>query len=151
VRAENLAPAGLVNDCWRLHAEDAAARGIVFENALPADLECSADRGILSLVIGNLLDNAAAYTNDGGTIRAEVAGERPVEIVFSNTGCRLGPDQVARVFDRFWRGDPSRAGTGAHCGLGLALVQRAMRAIGGTATASIREEGVFAVRLSFAT
>jgi signal transduction histidine kinase len=72
-----------------------------------------------------------------------------MEITVSNTGCRLTAEQVAHVFDCFWRGDSSRVGTGAHCGLGLALVHRLVRALGGHATAELQPGGIFTVQLTF--
>jgi two-component system OmpR family sensor kinase len=53
---------------------------------------------------------------------------------------------VAHVFERFWRGDSARAATGVHCGLGLALVQRAVTAFGGTVDVGVAG-GLFAVRV----
>jgi signal transduction histidine kinase len=70
-----------------------------------------------------------------------------VELTIANTGCSLTQEQVAQVFDCFWRGDSSRRDGGIHCGLGLALVQRLMTALGGSAAAELRAGGVFAVRL----
>ena len=76
------------------------------------------------MVLSNLLANASEYTNDGGRIRVEAhfIGEQ-VELTIANTGCSLTPEQIAQVFDCFWRGDSSRQDAGVHCGLGLALVQ----------------------------
>lgn len=137
----------LVESSWRVHADKAAARGIIFENAIPPDLTGAADPELLATVIANLLANAAEYTDDGG--RISVAGQAaPARVVIANTGCRLPPDAAPHLFDRFWRGDPARAGTGAHCGLGLALVHRAMTAMGGAATARVDGTGLFEVTLA---
>ena len=51
------------------------------------------------------------------------------------------------MFERFWRGDTSRAGTGVHFGLGLALAQRVVESLGGTAAASAAG-GTFTIRLT---
>ena len=146
---EAVAVADIIYECWRLHAPKAVGRSIVFCNALPPTLEVRADRGILLLVVSNLLANAAEYVNDGGQVRIELIRERPMEICFSNTGCGLTAEQVPHVFERFQRGDVARTSAGVHCGLGLALVQRAMLAIGGQAKAAVREGGVFVIELTF--
>ena len=63
----------------------------------------------------------------------------------ANTGCRLSGEDVRHLFERFWRGDAARTHTGVHCGLGLALVQRAVESLGGTVTASVAD-GTFTIR-----
>jgi signal transduction histidine kinase len=71
---------------------------------------------------------------------------KSTELTITNTGCLLSQDDARHVFERFWRGDASRSDTGIHCGLGLALVQRAAASIGGTVSASVAD-GTFTVRL----
>jgi len=147
LRPEAVGLAELLDTCWRPLAEAVRARGITYTTGVPADLACTADRASLSLVLANLLANAAEYANDGG--RIEVAGgwaAGRVELAISNTGCRLSEEQASHVFERFWRGDSARTGTGVHCGLGLALVQRMVVALGGTVSAGV-SDGVFTIRL----
>ena len=137
-----------VDALWRPHARQVQGNGILFENRLPADLQCTADRDTLVMVLSNLLANAAEYTEAGG--RIEIAGGaagKTVELVVSNTGCKLSAEEVAHVFDRFWRGDSARSATGVHCGLGLSLVERAVRALRGTVSAELRG-GRFTVRVT---
>jgi heavy metal sensor kinase len=93
----------------------------------------SADREKLRIVLGNVFDNAVTYADDGGRIRIEgwaLRGKAHVKV--SNTGSKLTPAEAAKVFDRFWRADESRAATGTHCGLGLALSRKIMDVIGGS-------------------
>jgi two-component system sensor histidine kinase QseC len=145
--AQEVRVAELVEAAWRPHVAAARARGIALESRLPADLEATADRDTLAMVLANLLANAAEYTDDGG--RIEIGGWSAgdhVELAIANTGCRLTPEEAAHVFDRFWRGDAARAGTGIHCGLGLTLVQRGVAALGGTVAVKV-DGGVFAVAL----
>ena len=100
------------------------------------------------MVFSNLLANAAEHTNESGriwTTAHETTGS--VEIAVANTGCKLRDEQVRQVFDCFWRGDSARTGTGVHCGLGLALVQRIIAAMGGSTSAEVEPGGVFCVRL----
>jgi signal transduction histidine kinase len=134
--------AELLEALWRPHAAQAQARGIVLERRLPADLQCTADRDLLALVVSNLLANAVEYANDGG--RIEVLGQAAddtLELSVANTGCNLSAAEVTHVFDRFWRGDAARTGTGVHCGLGLSLVERAVRALGGAVSATVSPYG----------
>ncbi len=101
----------------------------------------AADRLALDRILGNLVDNAIAVTPAGGTVRLEVrgvAGEGGVAgpaIAFSvvDDGPGFAPGGIGRAFERFYRGDPSRSGSGS--GLGLSIVRELARAHGGTAIA----------------
>lgn len=133
--------------CGRL-ADETAGRRITVSVDVPPGLACTADRGLLVSALSELAANAAEYTGAGGRVdvRAGTSDGR-VQLSFSNPGCTLDPGDAARVFDRFWRGDPSRTRTGVHCGLGLTLVRRSIEAMGGSVHADI-SSGVFAVQLS---
>ncbi len=129
-------------------AGKARARGISIESEVPADLACAADRDSLVMIFTNLFENAAEYANDGGYIQVRAGrNNRSVEISIANTGCHLTQEDTRHVFDRFWRGDAARTDTGIHCGLGLALVQRAATGSGGAVTAEV-VDGTFTVRLT---
>jgi two-component system, OmpR family, heavy metal sensor histidine kinase CusS len=149
-RRERIHAAEIADSCWRLLSHRAQERDITFENRIPAKLTSTSDADGLSMVMSNILDNAVEYTNEGGKIRAEghEAGDK-IEITIANTGCRLTSDEVSQVFDCFWRGDASRTGTGTHCGLGLALVQRIVGALGGSASAEVQPGGIFVMHLVF--
>lgn len=139
----------LVESCWQEYAKTAQLRGITFENTLAPDLSCESSREILSMVLSNLLENAAHHANDNGRIWVTGrAGPEAVEVTLANTGCRLSQEDASHVFDSFWRWDSARADTGIHCGLGLALVQRLVRMLGGSASATVDDAGVFAVRVN---
>jgi two-component system heavy metal sensor histidine kinase CusS len=150
LQTEEIRLAELVNSCWRASADRAYERQVTFENGIPAEMTCRSDREQLAMVFSNLLDNAVEYADEGGRIwTAAQQSEGSIEVAISNTGCQLTADQVTHVFDSFWRGDSSRVATGTHCGLGLPLVQRLIRALGGNAVAELQPGGVFAVRLTF--
>jgi signal transduction histidine kinase len=141
--------ADIVNSRWRPFSGKAVQRRITFENRVPNDVTVNSDRQNFSMVLSNLLDNAVEYTDDAGQIwvTARRANDS-VELTLANTGCQLTSDQVAQVFDCFWRSDASRTGTGTHCGLGLPLVQRLVSALGGSAAAEVQPGGVFTIRLT---
>ena len=138
----------LINSCWKPFSKKARERDISFDSKINDELMCETDTEHLSIILSNLLANAADYTNTGG--RIDVSAEmvdKGIEVVVSNTGCELTSEEISQVFDCFWRGDSSRTDTGMHCGLGLALVQRIVNAIGGEITAELDQGGVFVVRL----
>lgn len=140
--------AELANSCWQAFSNKALKRSIVFENRIPAEMTCQTDRKSLSMALSNLLDNAVEYTNEGGhiwTTGCQIGNS--VEIAVANTGCQLTNEEAAQIFDRFWRGDSSRTNTGVHCGLGLALVQRIIDALGGSTSVEVQPGGLFTIRI----
>ena len=64
----------------------------------------------ISQVVNNLLENAIRHTPDGGqvAVTAGVAGERMVRVAVADTGNGIPAEDLVRVFDRFFRSDPSR-------------------------------------------
>ena len=72
------------------------------------------------------------HTPAGGTIEVTIANQSAaVEVSVKDNGCGIAPQHLPRVFDRFYRSDPSRSSEGV--GLGLALVKSIMNLHGGTA------------------
>ena len=89
------------------------------------------DGEALRRVVQNLVENALAYTPPGGAVRISVtAGEGKCRLCVADTGVGIAPDDLPHVFDRFFRGDKSRANTGGS-GLGLSIVQSIAEAHGG--------------------
>ena len=108
----------------------AERKGLVVRTELngAADAECSPR---LVRVLANLLQNAVRHTPADGTVRVEAhAGADRLELAVEDTGEGITPQDLARVFDPFWRGDPARSGGGS--GLGLALAKRIVEALGGS-------------------
>jgi two-component system sensor histidine kinase QseC len=141
----------LAIEIWEPFASRAAARGLRVDLHLQDDLELLADREILALILRNLYDNAVTYTDEGGAIRiaARHSGDHTCVLTVSNSGSRLTQDEASAATQRFWRGDPSRARTGSHCGLGLALVEKATSAIQGRLELRSRAGGEFAAEIGF--
>jgi len=149
---EQIQLAELVNSCWRPFSDKALERQIKFDNGIEPEFKCESDRQSLSIVLSNVLDNAVEYADEGGKIRSTARRiDDSVEVAVSNTGCQLTKEQVSQIFDCFWRRDSSRSDTGSHCGLGLALVQRLIRALGGDGIAELQPNGIFIIRLILST
>ena len=109
----------LVDECWRPYAAAAAARGITIENQLPDDATATTDRDKLRIILGNLLSNAAEYTEDRGWIRIAAPPGALLEV--ADSGPRIADPE--KIFERMWRGDAARSATGIHCGIGLSLAR----------------------------
>jgi two-component system heavy metal sensor histidine kinase CusS len=94
--------------------------------------EIYADPMLFGRALSNLIDNALRFTADGGSIRIAITMHAThIEISVTDTGCGISPEHIPRVFDRFFRVDPSRSSHGA--GLGLALVKSIVDLHGGSA------------------
>jgi len=110
------------------------------DEALPA--RGDADR--LTQVFVNLLDNALKFADAGGEVRLRAAREGDSAVVeVYNTGAGISPEDLPRVFDRFYRGDHSRARRTGGSGIGLAIVRELVHAHGGAVAAS-SEQGQWA-------
>lgn len=123
----------------------AAAAGVTLTTdvAARAPLGLAADRLALDRMLGNLVENALAA---GGTsVIVAVAPARlgggvdAIRFDVLDDGPGFADGAAVRAFERFWRGDPARAGTGS--GLGLAIVSELAVAHGGTTHAENRPEG----------
>ncbi|HTL30570.1 MAG TPA: ATP-binding protein, partial [Tepidisphaeraceae bacterium] len=147
LRPESIALAPMLRECWDQIAPNGKTMDVQWQT--PGDIEVEADRHLLRSVVINLLDNAASYVDDNGTIRiaTRAQGDR-VELAISNTGNTISPEDIAKVFEPFWRGDVSRTATGRHCGLGLTLTRGYVELMGGTISASSESNGVFVARVS---
>lgn len=107
------------------------------------DLVIRADATRLRQVLLNLLTNADRHAPAAGTIT--VQGGRTgedISVSVHNTGSVLTDDQLARVFDRFYRVDPARQRTTGGTGLGLAIVKHLVEAQGGRVSATGGATGV---------
>ena len=94
------------------------------------------DRSMIRRAISNLLSNALRHTDPGGRIEiaidsSEALTPRQVRLVVANSGETIPASQLPRLFDRFYRADPSRSAEGANSGLGLAIVKSIAEAHGG--------------------
>lgn len=99
----------------------------------PGAMTISGDVERLDQVLSNLLGNALRHTPAGGRILLR-AGAVPtgVQIIVSDTGEGIPPEDLPHVFDRFWRADRSRKrGRGTGSGLGLAISKQFVQAHGG--------------------
>lgn len=124
------------------------ARNIVVRDDVGAEASVKADPNLLGLVVGNVIANAVEYVNDGGELALESrVAEGQTCLSIANTGCTVDAAEAEKVFERFWRADPSRTGNSSHWGLGLSLVSRAMVMMGGSARAQVLEGGVFRLTL----
>jgi two-component system, OmpR family, phosphate regulon sensor histidine kinase PhoR len=115
-------------------------RQITMTRSIQPDLPpVLADRTRLLQVLLNLVRNAITYTPDGGIVSIslgvdEASGDH-IELAVSDTGIGIPPEDLQRVFGRFYRTDDSRARSSGGFGLGLAIVRDLVDAMGGSISA----------------
>ncbi len=137
----------LVGDLVEFHRLVAEEKGVAI--AGEGEGMILGDPLMVRRAIGNLLSNAIRHTPTGGRVSVSVrpSAEDQVEIDVANTGETSPPEHLPRLFDRFYRADPSRAGDGSHSGLGLAIVKSIVEAHGGNiSVASAGGTTCFALR-----
>jgi len=92
-----------------------------------------ADRERLAQVMGNLVGNALRYVPPGGHITVRVAWrDQEAVVAVADDGPGVATEDLSRLFDRFWRGDPARRRATGGSGLGLAIVRHIVAAHGGS-------------------
>jgi len=115
-------------------------RQLRLENQLHGEL--LADQQLLQRALGNLLANAVRHADEGTLIslrRRDEAGVCWLQV--HNHGPVIAPEHLGKLFDRFYRVDPSRAQPGDSGGLGLAIVQSIMQLHGGRVRVSSDASG----------
>ncbi|WP_249009553.1 ATP-binding protein [Conexibacter sp. DBS9H8] len=121
----------LLNELAEMMGPRVAARnqrlGVEVAAALPL---AWADPARLRQIVQNLLTNAHLYTPDGGHLALSAdAREGRVRITVADTGAGMTPEQLARIYDRFYRADDGQGAPGT--GLGLSIVRSLVELIGG--------------------
>ncbi len=113
----------------------AAERGVelvVEGNAALEAPRVEMDAGRMAQVLGNLLDNGLRHTPSGGRIAVALERKRDAVIIsVTDGGPGMPTEHLPHLFERFWRGDPSRSRRTGGSGLGLAIARRIVEAHGG--------------------
>ncbi|PLX86655.1 MAG: hypothetical protein C0617_00130 [Desulfuromonas sp.] len=99
---------------------------------LPPDpVELPVDRRRMGQVLENLLSNATKYSPEGGVVRVNGHLENEFyRVTVEDEGIGMTPEQVERVFEKFYRGDASNTAIGG-TGLGMSIVKHIVEAHGG--------------------
>jgi len=133
LRVERVDVGALAEQCTALVRPLAEARGVTLRLHGSDEAVLEADPGKLREVLTNLLHNAIEYNRPEGSVDLTVArhnGHLCVEV--RDTGVGIAPEAQARIFERFFRADPSRHAEGLHAGLGLAIVKGYIDLMGGS-------------------
>ena len=110
------------------------------------DVELPLRPRMLRVVVENLLANAIRYAGQGTTCTVELAGR---SLTISDDGGGVSPNDLPRLFERFYRGDQARTSRGT--GLGLAIVKHVVTAAGGEVDAASEPGRGLEIRVRFPT
>ncbi|HYP09074.1 MAG TPA: ATP-binding protein [Bryobacteraceae bacterium] len=126
----------VAGECLEFVRPMAELRGI----SIDADLQraqCFGDPEQLSQVATNLLANAVQFNREAGVIHVSTFAENgTAQLIVSDTGNGIPPEDLRRVFDRFYRVDKSRSRASGRSGLGLAICKSIVEAHSGTIVAA---------------
>ncbi|HHV13191.1 MAG TPA: HAMP domain-containing histidine kinase [Clostridiales bacterium] len=105
---------------------------IAFTRMIEPDILIASDADLVEQVFTILLDNALKYTDKAGAVEVVLRrSKNQVVCTIKNSGKGIAQQDMDKVFDRFYRGDPSRSGDGNGFGLGLSIAKSAISRLGG--------------------
>jgi len=126
-------PERLLREVASLYQYQTQRKNIAFELDIASPLSTiEVDPGRMTQVLANILDNALRHTPEGGLIilAAKQIQDR-IEISIQDSGPGITAQDANRIFDRFYRTDPSRQREEGGSGLGLAIAKSIVQAHGG--------------------
>lgn len=124
--------------------ERIAAKGIVVENNLQANVLLNANRTLIYSILRNMVENTLKYAGDGVIIHLEsfydVSGKTHY-VTYYDTGVGVPEEHLDRIFERFYRLSEGRTRDDGGSGLGLSIVRNAVAFHNGRIKVSNRPEG----------
>ena len=141
----------MLTDLFRQIEESHATQDVSFELDLPREIEAmNLDKDLFRVALTNLLTNAIKYNKPGGTVKLSVVDtETALVIRVSDDGIGVAPQDLGRIFDKFYRSDNDEVRARSGHGLGLSLARDIVLLHGGDLdVASTEGEGSeFAITL----
>lgn len=134
----------------QLYKLQAQQQQISLEFSSDPQLLLRGDEVALMRAFTNLLQNALRYTPEGGKV--SVTAKRlmhHIQVTITDTGIGIAPEHLSKIFERFWRADPSRHYIDGGAGLGLSIVQAVVQSHGGSidVKSQVGQGSSFTVRL----
>lgn len=123
----------LVEMVAETEAEQAEARNITVQTALEPGVMVQGDETLLMRLLINLTENAIRYGRPGGQVKLTLRRQDGEAVgTVEDDGIGIAPEDLDKIWQRFWQADPARSGGGA--GLGLSMVRWITQAHGGRVT-----------------
>lgn len=138
----------VLRDVLAARLERAELAGVELRLDCPEGVELPLRRRMLETIAGNLADNAIRYAGSGTAFTLTVQEHEDTAVLSgSDTGQGVAPDDLPRLFERFFRSDRARSSQGS--GLGLAIVKHIVTAAEGTVEAHAVPGGGVEIRCTF--
>ena len=140
----------ILQNCFVLLEPLANEKQIVFQSKFRSELKVLGDVPQLSRLFSNLLENALQYTPEEGRVSLDLYRQNRYAVIsVRDTGIGIAPDQIDKVFDRFWRANKARSRREGGTGLGLAISQAIVKRHGGkiSVTSELNIGTCFLVRI----
>ena len=123
----------LVEMVAETEAEQAEARNITVQTELEPGVTVQGDETLLMRLLINLTENAIRYGRPGGQVKLTLRRQDGEAVgTVEDDGIGIAPEDLDKIWQRFWQADPARSGGGA--GLGLSMVRWIAGAHGGRVT-----------------
>jgi two-component system, OmpR family, sensor histidine kinase SenX3 len=114
----------VIDEAVELNKHAAEARKVRIGVDAPNDIYVYGDRSMLVTAVRNLIENAITYSDDNSQVGIGLAVSQSIaELAVSDSGIGISPEDQKRVFERFYRVDPSRSRETGGTGLGLSIVK----------------------------
>jgi heavy metal sensor kinase len=121
---------------------EAEAGKVRLERDIDPKLRILADPSQIRLALSNLIDNAVRYNRPDGSVTVAVrSADGGTAIEVKDTGIGIPAEHLPRIFERFYRVDPSRTEATGGSGLGMSIVRKIVEAHGGRVTATSGPKG----------
>lgn len=151
IQRHSLDPARIIEEAIEYSRPQITAAGLTLQTDISPKLrKIVGDKDKLHAVMVNLIGNAAKYTPSGGNVRI-VAKLRQdiIEIAVEDNGIGIGPDDLQKVFEKFYRVQNEHVNKQAGNGLGLAFAREVARLHHGdiTVESQLGEGSVFTLKL----
>lgn len=142
---------GIARDITELFRPVAEENGLnLSSDILSVSLYVMGDKWRIEQLISNLLDNAIRYNHPGGSVTVLLRqNEDYAELIVEDTGVGISEDEQTKIFDRFYRVDPSRSRNTGGFGLGLNIVKSIVESYSGaiSVTSQLGKGSTFTVKL----
>ncbi len=137
----------LVSETAASFRAPAASRGLNFDTDIAQDVSMNGAPDAIRRLISVLLENAVKYAPENGRVKLCMISQKKQSIISveNDTAERIAENDLAHIFDRFYRADASRnSSTGGH-GIGLSIAKAIVEAHGGSISASSKTGNDFCV------
>lgn len=143
----------LLERLLQAHSDSLARRRLLLKGHIAQNIIVRANEEMVETVIENLLDNAISFSPEGESIGIRlVEREGNAELLIGDAGPGVPPENLPRIFDRYFSHRPEQHGSGEaasiHFGIGLWIARRNVESLGGTITAENRHPNGLLMRVT---